>query len=221
MRVLIVEDEERIRRDLKSHLQTAGYVVQEASNGEEAWFLGDTEEFDAVVLDIGLPKLDGLSVLKKWRDAGRNFPILVLTARGGWTDRVEGIDGGADDYLVKPFELRELQARMRALIRRRDGHAQSLIGNGELQLDLQTRELSCRGTAVGLSAREFALLHALLERPGAILSREQLEQRIYGWGEEVSSNAVEVLIHGLRKKLGAEAIRNVRGLGWRVAKSET
>ena len=148
---------------------------------------------------------------------GDTTPVLVLTARDGVDDRVTGLDLGADDYLLKPYELRELLARMRAVIRRRDGSAHSLIGNGELQLDLTTREVLVHGERSQLSAREFALLHALLERPGAILSRDQLENRIYGWGEEVSSNAVDVLIHGMRRKLGAGAIRNVRGLGWRVA----
>jgi DNA-binding response OmpR family regulator len=140
----------------------------------------------------------------------------VLTARDGVDDRVHGLDLGADDYLLKPYEMRELLARMRAVIRRRDGSAHSVIGNPAMQLDLTTREVLVQGERSQLSAREFALLHALLERPGAILSREQLENRIYGWGEEVTSNAVDVLIHGMRRKLGPDAIRNVRGLGWRV-----
>jgi two-component system OmpR family response regulator/two-component system response regulator QseB len=143
--------------------------------------------------------------------------VLVLTARDGLDDRITGLDVGADDYLVKPYEFRELLARMRAVIRRRDGAAHSVIGSDTVQLDLTTREVLVQGERQQLSAREFALLHALLERPGAILSRDQLESRIYGWGEEVSSNAVDVLIHGMRRKLGAEVIRNVRGLGWRIA----
>jgi len=144
--------------------------------------------------------------------------MLVLTARDGVDDRVQGLDYGADDYLVKPFELRELLARMRAIIRRFGGHAQSTIGTSLTQLDLSSRELTHAGTTLLLSAKEFRLMHALLERPGAILSRSQLEERLYGWGEEVSSNAVEVLIHGVRRKLGADVIGNVRGLGWRVGK---
>jgi two-component system OmpR family response regulator/two-component system response regulator QseB len=143
--------------------------------------------------------------------------VLVLTARDGLDDRIHSLDLGADDYLLKPFEFRELLARMRAVVRRRDGAAHSLVGSGSLQLDLTTREVVVNGAREALTAREFALLHALLERPGAILSREQLENRIYGWGEEVTSNAIDVLIHGMRRKLGADAIRNVRGLGWRVA----
>jgi two-component system OmpR family response regulator/two-component system response regulator QseB len=147
---------------------------------------------------------------------GLATPVLVLTARDGLEDRIHALDLGADDYLLKPFAFRELLARMRAVVRRRDGVAHSLIGSDALQLDLTTREVLIDGRREALTAREFALLHALLERPGAILSREQLEQRIYGWGEEVTSNAVDVLIHGMRRKIGAEAIRNVRGLGWRV-----
>ena len=163
-----------------------------------------------------LPRRDGVEVLRKARATGDATPVLVLTARDGLDDRVAGLDLGADDYLLKPYEMRELLARMRAVIRRRDGSAHSVIGNAVVQLDLTTREVMVQGDRAQLSAREFALLHALLERPGAILSREQLENRIYGWGEEVSSNAVDVLIHGMRRKLGPDAIRNVRGLGWRV-----
>jgi len=169
------------------------------------------------LLDLGLPKRDGVEVLRQARTRGDTTPVLVLTARDGLDDRIAGLDLGADDYLLKPYEFRELLARMRAIIRRRDGSAHSLIGNALVQLDLTTREVLVNGEASALSAREYALLHALLERPGAILSRDQLENRIYGWGEEVMSNAVDVLIHGMRKKLGADTIRNVRGLGWRIA----
>jgi len=163
-----------------------------------------------------LPGQDGTEVLRRARERGDATPVLVLTARDGIEDRIRNLDLGADDYLLKPFAFRELLARMRAVVRRRDGAAHSLIGRGPLQLDLTTREVLVEGVREALTAREFALLHALLERPGAILSREQLENRIYGWGEEVTSNAVDVLIHGMRRKIGAEAIRNVRGLGWRV-----
>ena len=154
--------------------------------------------------------------LRRARERGDATPVLVLTARDGLDDRIHSLDLGADDYLLKPFELRELLARMRAVVRRRDGAAHSIVGTAALQLDLTTRDVIVNGVREVLTAREFALLHALLERPGAILSREQLEDRIYGWGEEVTSNAIDVLIHGMRRKLGAEAIRNVRGLGWRV-----
>ncbi|HET8745808.1 MAG TPA: response regulator transcription factor [Ramlibacter sp.] len=216
MRVLLVEDDEMIGRSLKEALSSQGWSVDWVKDGllaQSAWADGD---YACVLLDLGLPKRDGVEVLRHARGRGDTTPVLVLTARDGVDDRVEGLDIGADDYLVKPYEFRELLARMRAVIRRRDGAAHSVIGSDTVQLDLTTREVMVQGERSQLSAREFALLHALLERPGAILSREQLENRIYGWGEEVSSNAVDVLIHGMRRKLGPEAIRNVRGLGWRV-----
>jgi len=219
MRVLLVEDDEMIGRSLRETLSSQGWSVDWVKDGllaQSAWADGD---YACVLLDLGLPKLDGVEVLRKARGRGDTTPVIVLTARDGLDDRVYGLDLGADDYLLKPYELRELVARMRAIIRRRDGSAHSLIGNGALQLDLTTREVLLAGERSQLSAREFALLHALLERPGAILSREQLENRIYGWGEEVSSNAVDVLIHGMRRKVGPDAIRNVRGLGWRVVAS--
>lgn len=214
--MLLVEDDGMVGTALRQALAAGGWSVDWVRDGvlaQEALAQGG---YTMVLLDLGLPRRSGFDVLRGCRAAGDRTPVLILTAREALDDRVRGLDLGADDYLLKPFELRELEARMRALIRRRDGHAQSLVGEGELRLDLQRRELHHRGAVLALSAREFALLHALLERPGAILSREQLEARIYGWGEEVSSNAVDVLIHGLRRKLGAEAIRNVRGLGWRI-----
>lgn len=219
MRVLLVEDDEMIGRSLREALAGQGWSVDWVKDGllaQSAWADGD---YACVLLDLGLPKKDGVEVLRHARGRGDTTPVLVLTARDGIDQRVEGLDLGADDYLLKPYELRELLARMRAVIRRRDGAAHSVIGNGAVQLDLTTREVVVQGGRSQLSAREFALLHALLERPGAILSREQLENRIYGWGEEVSSNAVDVLIHGMRRKLGPDAIRNVRGLGWRVTAS--
>jgi DNA-binding response OmpR family regulator len=221
MRVLLVEDDEMIGRSLREALSAQGWSVDWVKDGllaQSAWADGD---YACVLLDLGLPKRDGVEVLRHARGRGDTTPVLVLTARDGLDDRVHGLDVGADDYLLKPYELRELLARMRAVIRRRDGAAHSVIGNGALQLDLTTREVLVQGERSQLSQREFALLHALLERPGAILSRDQLENRIYGWGEEVSSNAVDVLIHGMRRKLGPEAIRNVRGLGWRVAAGVT
>jgi DNA-binding response OmpR family regulator len=217
MRVLLVEDDEMIGQSLKPALVANGWSVDWVKDGllaESALADGD---YACVLLDLGLPKRDGIEVLRKARSSGDRTPVLVLTARDGLDERITGLDVGADDYLIKPYEFRELLARMRAVIRRRDGSAHSLIGSSELQLDLTTREVIVRGERSQLSAREFSLLHALLERPGAILSREQLENRIYGWGEEVSSNAVDVLIHGMRRKLGTDTIRNVRGLGWRIA----
>lgn len=218
MRILLIEDDRMIGTDLKQALANAGYSVDWAEDGiagQEALAQGG---YAAALLDLGLPRRSGLELLAAARARGDTTPILILTARDGVEDKVAGLDLGADDYLQKPFELKELLARLRAALRRRVGHARSLIGSGEFQLDLATREAHYRGERVMLSAREFALLHALLERPGAVLSREQLEKRIYGWGEEVNSNAVEVIIHGLRKRLGTDAIRNVRGLGWHVAK---
>jgi DNA-binding response OmpR family regulator len=217
MRVLLVEDDEMIGQSLKPALVANGWSVDWVKDGllaESALADGD---YACVLLDLGLPKRDGIEVLRKARSSGDRTPVLVLTARDGLDERITGLDVGADDYLIKPYEFRELLARMRAVIRRRDGSAHSLIGSSELQLDLTTREVIVRSERSQLSAREFSLLHALLERPGAILSREQLENRIYGWGEEVSSNAVDVLIHGMRRKLGPDTIRNVRGLGWRIA----
>jgi DNA-binding response OmpR family regulator len=217
MRVLLVEDDEMIGTSLRDALGANGWSVDWVKDGLLAQSALDDGDYACVLLDLGLPKRDGIEVLRRARESKDATPILVLTARDGLDDRVAGLDLGADDYLVKPYEFRELLARMRAVIRRRDGSPHSVIGNGQLQLDITTREVLVQGERSQLSAREFALLHALLERPGAILSREQLENRIYGWGEEVSSNAVDVLIHGMRRKLGQEAIRNVRGLGWRVA----
>jgi two-component system OmpR family response regulator/two-component system response regulator QseB len=219
MRVLLVEDDEMIGQSLKQALGGNGWSVDWVKDGLLAQSALSDGGYACVLLDLGLPTRDGIEVLRKARSEGDNTPVLVLTARDGLDDRITGLDIGADDYLVKPYEFRELLARMRAVIRRRDGAAHSVIGGAAVQLDITTREVLVQGERSQLSAREFALLHALLERPGAILSRDQLESRIYGWGEEVSSNAVDVLIHGMRRKLGADTIRNVRGLGWRIAAS--
>jgi DNA-binding response OmpR family regulator len=217
MRVLLVEDDEMIGHSLVRALGGNGWSVDWVKEGLLAQSAMADGGYACVLLDLGLPKRDGIEVLRRARALGDHTPVLVLTARDGLDDRITGLDVGADDYLIKPYEFRELLARMRAVIRRRDGAAHSVIGGSDVQLDLTTREVLVQGERSQLSAREFALLHALLERPGAILSRDQLESRIYGWGEEVSSNAVDVLIHGMRRKLGADTIRNVRGLGWRIA----
>lgn len=217
MRALLVEDDDMIGRSLVHALKGAGWSVDWVRDGALAHSALADGDYRCVLLDLGLPGLDGTEVLRRARARGDLTPVLVLTARDGLDDRIQGLDLGADDYLLKPFEVGELLARMRAVVRRRSGVAQSVVGNGVMQLDLATREVLRGGAREALTAREFALLQALLERPGAILSREQLENRIYGWGEEVSSNAVDVLIHGMRRKLGPDAIRNVRGLGWRVA----
>jgi two-component system OmpR family response regulator/two-component system response regulator QseB len=220
MRILLVEDDTMIGHSLHQALTENGLSVDWVRDGLLAQDALAQGGYTAVLLDLGLPRRSGLEVLRRARQDGDRTPVMVLTARDGIDDRVSGLDLGADDYLVKPFELRELLARMRAIIRRYDGHAQSVIGTPHTRLDLASRELEHGGNSIALSAREFDLMHALLERPGAILSRTQLEERIYGWGEEVSSNAVEVLIHGVRRKLGADVIRNVRGLGWRIAKED-
>ncbi len=216
MRALLVEDDEMIGRSLMHALDSAGWSVDWVRDGALANSALADGGYTCVLLDLGLPQQDGTEVLRRARKRGDATPVLVLTARDGLEDRIQTLDLGADDYLLKPFELRELLARMRAVVRRRDGAAHSVIGTAALQLDLTTRDVVVNGVREVLTAREFALLHALLERPGAILSREQLEERIYGWGEEVTSNAIDVLIHGMRRKLGADTIRNVRGLGWRV-----
>jgi len=216
MRALLVEDDGMIGAGLREALGAAGWSVDWVRDGLRAQGALEDGGYACVLLDLGLPGTDGLSVLRRARQRGDTTPVVVLTARDGLDDRVEGLDAGADDYLLKPFEVAELLARMRALLRRQAGVAESTLGTAALKLDLLTREAVSGERRDALTAREFALLRALLERPGAILSREQLEHRIYGWGEEVASNAVDVLIHGMRRKLGAEAIRNVRGLGWRV-----
>jgi len=221
MRILLVEDDNMIGESLKQALTENGLVVDWVRDGVLAQNALTQGGYAAVLLDLGLPRRSGLEVLRRARQEGNRTPMLVLTARDGVDDRVEGLDVGADDYMTKPFELRELLARMRAIIRRFGGHAQSVIGTAQTQLDLSSRELTHDGSTMLLSAKEFRLMHALLERPGAILSRSQLEARLYGWDEEISSNAVEVLIHGVRRKLGQDVIRNVRGLGWRVSKEPT
>jgi len=218
VRVLLVEDDEMIGTDLNRALQGAGWSVDWVKNGELAQSAMVDGGYACVLLDLGLPERDGIQVLRIARSRGDTTPVVVLSARFAINDRIAGLDVGADDYLPKPFDFQELLARMRAVMRRRAGVADSILGGVSLRLDLATREaLRSDGRRDILTAREFTLLHALLERPGAVLSRDQLEHRIYGWGEEVQSNAVAVLIHGLRRKLGAESIRTVRGLGWRAA----
>jgi len=216
MRLLLVEDDAMIGEGLRTQLRDLSYTVDWVRDGEAALRAARTESFDLVLLDLGLPRRDGLSVLKELRGAKDVTPVLVLTARDAVTDRIAGLDAGADDYLVKPFDAAELAARVRALLRRRAGRADSLVEHGEVRLNLTTRQVHLAGKELSLSAREFSILEALLERPGAILSRAQLEQRLYGWGEEVESNALDVHLHSLRRKLGAQFILNVRGLGWRV-----
>ena len=199
-------------------LRDASYGVDWVADGEAALTSLACEEYEMVLLDLGLPRRDGMAVLRAIRAGGNRVPVLLVTARDATEDLVAGLDEGADDYVVKPFQLSELLARMRAVTRRQGPSVGPALSNGVLELDPATHEASAHGRQVRLTGREFALLHALLVRPGAILSRGDLERRIYGWNEEVESNAVEFLIHSLRKKLGSDAIRNVRGVGWMVAR---
>ena len=220
MRVLLVEDDPMIGEAVQGSLKDASYAADWVKNGQTALTVLAAQHYDLVLLDLGLPGKDGLAVLQGLRSRGNAVPVLIITARDGLDDRLRGLDGGADDYVLKPFEMAELLARMRAVLRRRGGQAAPVLGNGVLSLDPATREACVAGAAaVQLSNREFSLLQTLLLRPGAILSRGELEDHIYGWGEEVESNAVEYLIHALRRKLGSEVIKNVRGVGWMVAKN--
>jgi len=218
MRVLLVEDDQMIASAMLHALQSANYATDHVMDGPAALTAAQTHHYDVILLDLGLPKRDGLEVLRGIRGAGNAVPILIVSARDAVETRIAGLDLGADDYVLKPFDMAELLARMRAVIRRKQGHASSTLECGPLSLNLTTREISLRGELIRLSAREFSVMEALLIRPGAILSRQELEDRIYGWHHEVESNAIEFLIHGLRKKLGSEAIKNVRGLGWMVSK---
>jgi two-component system OmpR family response regulator len=220
MRVLLVEDDPMLGPAVRTALRDASYAVDWVQDGSAALDALAAQGFDFVVLDLGLPRRDGLEVLRALRSRGDATPVLVVTARDAVEQRIEGLDAGADDYLVKPFAVGEMLARLRALARRRDGQLTPLLDNGRLALDPVTKTVRDADGEHTLSNREFALLRALMARPGAILSRAELEDRIYGWNEEVESNAVEVIIYGLRRKLGADAIRNVRGLGWRVEPRE-
>lgn len=220
MRILLVEDDPMIGEALEGALKDASYAIDWVKNGLLALAAVQAQHYDLVLLDLGLPGKDGLEVLESIRGANNPVPLLIITARDSLDDRLRGLDGGADDYLLKPFETAELLARIRAVLRRQGGSALSRLDNGIVALDLLSKEASTEDNpGVLLSHREFALLQALLIRPGAILSRSELEDRLYGWGNEVESNAVEFLIHGLRRKLGSHVIKNVRGMGWMVSKN--
>src|SRR5262245_46882730 len=216
MRILLIEDDPMIGKSLREALQDTGMSVDWARNGEDGEDALSNGGYALVLLDIGLPGKSGIEVLRAARQAGDKTPLLLITARDELDDRVAGLDLGADDYLAKPFETRELMARIRAVLRRYGGSAISVLSNGEIELDLATHEVRYRGKSLILSAREFSLMRALLDRPGTILSRTQLEEKIYGWGEEVESNAIDVLIYYLRRKFDKDIIRNMRGAGWLV-----
>jgi two-component system OmpR family response regulator len=216
VRVLVAEDEKRLSRQLTEALSDAGYAVDCAADGERAGYLGETEPYDAVVLDLGLPKVDGLTLLRKWREAGIFVPVLVLTARGSWHEKVQGIDGGADDYVAKPFRMEELLARVRALIRRAKGHAQAELRCGGLVLDARTARVAINGAPVKLTSHEFRVLSYLMHHRGQVVSQTELIEHIYAQDFDRDSNTVEVFIARLRRKLGPSLIETVRGLGYRM-----
>jgi len=214
MRLLLVEDDSMIGEAARQGLRQEGHTVDWVRDGREAEAAVAAAPYDCVLLDLGLPRRDGLTILKAWRARNVAVPVLIITARDAVSDRVAGLDAGADDYLVKPFDLDELSARVRAVARRRAGRAESVMRIGELEIDSASRHVRWKGADVNLSPREYALLEALANRPGHYLTRAQLEERLYGWDEEIASNAVEVHIHALRRKLDPALIRNVRGLGY-------
>ena len=214
MRILVVEDDTDLNRQLVQALSEAGYAVDTAFDGEEGHFLGDTEPYDAVILDLGLPQMDGLSILENWRRDGRVMPVLILTARDRWNDKVAGIDAGADDYVAKPFHMEEVLARVRALIRRAGGHATSDLVCGPVVLDTRTSKVTVGGSAVKLTSHEFRLLSYLMHNPDKVISRTELVEHIYDQDFDRDSNTIEVFVGRLRKKLGVDVIQTVRGLGY-------
>lgn len=218
MRLLLAEDDAMIGESVRTGLQQDGYAIDWVQDGRAAELALEANPYDLLLLDLGLPRKAGLDLLAALRRRGGAIPVLILTARDAVTDRVQGLDAGADDYLVKPFDLDELSARVRALLRRQFGRADPLIQIGTLRINPATHEATLDGKSIALSAREFALIHALAARPGVVFSRAQLEEKLYGWGQEVESNTVEVYVHALRRKLGAHFIQNVRGVGYMVPK---
>jgi two-component system OmpR family response regulator len=221
VRLLVVEDDKDLNRQIATALEHAGYAVDHAFDGEEGQFLGETEPYDAVVLDLGLPKVDGVSVLGAWRRAGRKMPVIILTARDRWSDKVQGFDAGADDYVTKPFHMEELLARVRALLRRATGHATSELVCGPIRLDTRSGRVTVDGQSVKLTSHEYRLLSYLMHHAGRIVSRGELTEHLYDQDFDRDSNTIEVFVGRLRKKLGVDVIQTVRGLGYLVdAKSE-
>jgi two-component system OmpR family response regulator len=220
MRLLVVEDDPDLNRQLVSVFTDAGYVVDAAKDGEEVHFLGDTEPYDAIVLDIGLPVMDGVSVLEKWRRAGRKTPVLILTARDRWSDKVAGFDAGADDYVAKPFHMEEVLARIRALVRRSAGHASSEISCGPLMLDTSSARVTVDGKAIKLTSLEFRLLSYLMMHKGRVVSRTELVEHLYDQDFDRDSNTIEVFVGRLRKKLGVDVLRTIRGLGYCISEPD-
>lgn len=216
MRILVVEDDDTLREQLVDTLLTSGYAVDSAGDGEEAHFLGDTEPYDAVILDLGLPMMDGASILRKWRSADHTFPVLILTARDTWSEKVDGLDAGADDYLTKPFNMEELLARLRALIRRSTGNASPLLECGDVTLDTRNSRVSEAGIPIKLTAQEFKLLDFLMHHQGEVVSRTTLTEHIYDQDFDRDSNTIEVFINRIRKKLKTNIIHTIRGLGYRL-----
>ncbi len=216
MRILVVEDDTNLNRQIKDALTEGGYAVDVAFDGEEGHFLGDTEPYDAVVLDIGLPQMDGLSVLEEWRRAGRTMPVLLLTARDRWSDKVQGIDAGADDYVAKPFHMEEVLARIRALVRRAAGHSSNEITAGSVRLDVKAGKVTVDGHAVKLTSHELRLLSYLMHHKGKVISRTELTEHLYDQDFDRDSNTIEVFVGRLRKKLPEECIQTVRGLGYQI-----
>ena len=219
MRILLVEDDPMIARGLQTAFKQSHFAVDWMANGKDASAALESFEFDLVLLDLGLPGQDGMEVLRRLRSGGKSTPVIIVTARDELAQRIAGLDAGADDYVTKPFDLDELMARMRSVLRRNAGRGDPVIEHGDLRMTPSSRTVELRGTPVSLSAHEYAVLEALLRRPGAVLSRAQLEERLYGWDEQIGSNAIEVYVHGLRRKLGSDVIRTLRGVGYFVPKS--
>lgn len=218
MRILLVEDDDGVASSVTLVLEANGYVVDREADGESAWFKGDTESYSAVILDLGLPGMDGLTVLKRWREAGQTFPVLVLTARGSWNERVEGIDAGADDYLPKPFQVEELLARLRAILRRTTGQTNPLISVGALTLDTRQMRVTVNGLPVHLAPQEYRLVSYLLQHAGRVVTQLELTEQLYSQDFERASNAIEVLVGRVRKKLGVDVIETRRGFGYIIDK---